>query len=278
MKRTFFLFAVVVGMALLLLPFGRIVWSDEETVVGTSGGSGDEPQYQSIDDLPANIRNRIEEQYAARDRKRTDLDTKVENFVVVELTVPEAVTKLSNDYCVLCGIEVILWPPGTEGLMSVDLKRVSVSLQGATPRLILDKLVSLDPAFCWVEDRGIVNLVMRTAYQNSDYPLNVRIPKFRVKDRPYTMVFGSAYYPSLFNLPQVQDKLVFASSGRWPREFEPKVSVDLKQSTVREVINQVAREVGMSWSAIAAKQSNGKDVVWFHMIPKLDARMPNCCK
>jgi len=249
----------------------------EEVLAGSYGSSAGFHRYQSIEELPLNLRHRVEKLHAARDRDFTPLDGIVEDFSVADLTVPEAVAELSNEYTVLCGIEVIPWPSGPEGLTPVPLQRISLSLQEATPRQILDKLVSLDPGFTWFYDQGVANVVMRQAYDSPDYPLNERISEFKVTDRQYTMVFGGRYVPWLFGLPQVRDKLAFGSSGRWPRELEPRVSVDAVDATVRQIINDVARKVGMSWSAVSEKTPRGEREQWvsFHMLPKIPS--PRCC-
>ena len=263
------LMAVTLSAAVLI---GVPVQAEDDPVIA-GYGSSDEPQSESIEDLPANMRQRIEALYAARNRKFTVLDGILEEFAVTDLTVPEAVAKLSNDHNVLCGIEVVPWPPGSDGLKPLDLEHISISLVKKTPREILDSLTVLDPTFTWTEDKGIANLMVRSAYESPEYPLNIPIPEFRVNDRPYTMVFGSRYYPSLFVLPQIVDALKIGSSGRWPRELEPKLSLDTINMSARQITNQVAREVGMSWWMVACKTATHKeDIVWFHMLPKVNVR------
>lgn len=242
--------------------------------IGTKYERSSMPPYTSIEELPPFLRQRVEELHAARERDFTPLASIVDDFSVTELTLPEAVAHLSNNYNTLCGIEVLPWPAGPESLSPAALKRISLSLQNRTPRQILDKLVSMDPSFTWFKDQGVANLVIREAYESRDYPLNKPIPQFHVENRPYTMIFGGPYPPTVFGLPQVRESLVFGSSGRWPRELEPRVSVDAVDATVRQIINQVAREVGMSWSAVLCELANGEPIVWFHMHPRI--RPPRC--
>lgn len=281
---------IVNGMLLMLLVYKRQGASVEsmpahenltietDEITRGSGGYGSSasfPHYGSIEELPDNLRQRIDELHTARERDFTPLDGIVDDFSVKDLTVPEAVRRLSINYTVLCGIEVIPWPGSTEGLAPAQLQRVSLSLKQTTPRQILDKLVTMDETFIWFEDHGIANLVIREAYESADYPLNKRISHFKVNDRPYTMVFGSPYLPAgLFQLPEVLESLVFGSSGRWPSEFEPLVSLDIADATVRDIINQVARKVGMPWSAVLCLTPSGEPWVSFHMHPRIP--VPRC--
>ena len=222
-----------------------------EPIYGVDGNTPPAPPmhpspYQSIEELPGMLRQRIDELHAARERDFTALDGIIADFSITDVTVAEGVAQLGNNYNVLCGIEVIPWPGSPEGLAPAQLQRVSLSLQQTTPRQILDKLVSMDPTFTWVEKEGVANIVMRQSYKTPDYPLNKHIAHFKVDDRPYTMVFGGPYLPAgLFQLPEVHESLAFGSSGRWPREFEPLVSLDIVDATVRDIINQVARKMGM---------------------------------
>jgi len=294
--------SVIVIISLLLVFFyKRPVPVAEETAIGEEvsvveenpvqeevfkpiyGGDGNTPlpppmrpsPYQSIEELPGILRQRIDELHEARERDFTALDGIIADFSITDVTVAEGVAQLGNNYNVLCGIEVIPWLGSPEGLAPAQLQRVSMSLQQTTPRQILDKLVSLDPTFTWVENEGVANLVIRKAYDSPNYPLNKRIAHFKVNDRPYTMVFGGPYLPAgLFQLPEVYESLVFGSSGRWPREFEPLVSLDIVDATVRDITNKVALKVGMPWSAVLCETPSGEPWVSFHMHPKLP--VPRC--
>jgi len=213
--------------------------------------------------------------YAARNRKFTALDGKVEKFSVDQLTVPDAVAKLSNEDNVICGIEVIPWQSSSKELKSFALPRVSLSLQNTTPRQILNKLISLDPTFTWVEDQGIANVIIRSAYDSPTYPLNLTVDKFSVTDRPYSMVFFPGILLNvwgLFELPQVAPALPIGHTGKWPTKFEPQVTFEMRGASVRKIANRVAREVGMSWSLVwndCLSPERGKSTAMFWMIPNV---------
>jgi len=258
------------ALGLIALPGGPLRAGDPEGPVATRA-QGNAPAWKTIEDLPSNLRQRVDALHAARSRKFTPLDGTLTHFSVGALSLPEAVAKLSNDNNVLCGIEVIPWPSGASGMPMVERRRISLSLENTTPRRVLDALVALDPNFVWVEDRGVANVVMRTAFDSPNYPMSAVVPEFSVHDRPYTMVYMGRYVPALLLL-QARG-LVFSTTGRWPSEFEPKVTIETRGETVRAIINRVGREVGMSWTAVACKtQEKHEDIVWFHMEPSIEAR------
>jgi len=232
------------------------------------------PVYRSIEDLPESLRYRINQLYAARNKSLISLDDIVDNFSINNMSVPEAVAKLSNDCNVLCGIEIIPWTGSPEGLKTFRPVPVSLSVNKESPRQILEKLVALDPNFLWVENQGTVNLIMKKAYNSPFYPLNSIIPMFEVKDRPYSMVFAGEEYPALFGLPAITGYLTFGGSSRWPTEFEPQVSLNEVNKSVREIINDVGRKVKMSWSSVFCEGLSGGSWVSFQMVPTLPPPKP----
>lgn len=272
MKTTYlwFCFFFIVVLPFVFL-FSGHVWAEGTTE--TQAIIPDESPWKSIDDLPPNIRVHVDALYAARDRKFTVLDGKVEGFSVDQLTVPEAVAKLSNVNDVLCGIEVIPWRSDLNELKSSVLPQVSLSLQNTTPRQILDKLVALDPSFIWTEEQGVANVIMRSAYDCSTYPFNLTVDKFSVVDRPYSEVFiGEPYVWGLFQLPQVSPALRIGHASKWPTKFEPQVTFEMSGASVRKIVNRVAREVGMSWSLVwndCAPTESCRSSAIFWMIPQV---------
>ena len=249
--------------------------SPARTTQGTGGSGGyGMPQYQSVDELPSSSRHSIEVLRAAKERRFTPLDGAIERFNVREETVPEAVAKLCNDHTVICGLEVVPWPQPAHRPSSQTLKRVSARFENTSPRQILDNLVSADPTFSWIEDEGVANIVLSKAYKSITYPFNTKVAEFDVEDRPYSMVFSGPPAPALLALPQVQEALLIGSSGRWPREFEPRVSLHAVDKSIRQIINQVSREVGMPWSLASCVQRNGEDLAVFQMYPQIS--LPGC--
>ncbi|MDO8588468.1 MAG: hypothetical protein Q7T82_15680 [Armatimonadota bacterium] len=238
----------------------------------------DDSPYKSIDDLPDNLRSRVDAAYSARQRMLTPLDGRLEKFSVDRVTVPDAVARLSNEHSVLCGIELVPWQTDQKAIKGFTLPLISLSVRNTTPRQVLDKLISLDPNFVWNEDQGVANIVLKSAYNNPAYPLNLRVDKFSVTDRPYPMVFLPALLDvtGLFQLPQVSPALPIGSIGRWPAKFAPKVSFELQDVTVRAVVNRVARDVKIPWRLVWYDNPLGQDKssARFEMEPQMNALLP----
>lgn len=261
-------------IAVLVCVFLFYSHADAEGAIETQMIRPDESPWKSIDDLPPNIRAHVDALFAARDRTFTALDGKVESFSVDQVTIPEAVAKLSNDNNVLCGIELIPWQTKSTEIKSFALPKISLSVQDTTPRQILDKLTFLDPTFVWVEDQGIANVVIRSAYNCPLYPLNLTVDKFSVTDRPYSMVFFPALLNTigLFELPQVSPALHIGHASKWPANLEPKVTFEMSGVSVRKIVNRVAQNVGMSWSLVwndSPPPESWRSMAMFWMIPKV---------
>ncbi len=107
------LLIILTALTMLFTQLSGTAWSAGEDAPATEPAGADESQWRTIDDLPGLVRQRVDALYAGIGRKFTALDGKVEKYFVDQLTVPEAVAKLSRDYDVLCGIELIPWPAGS---------------------------------------------------------------------------------------------------------------------------------------------------------------------
>ena len=239
----------------------------------TYGSTGTIPKYHSIGEMPENMQQRYYELYSARTRNFIPLDSIIENFSFEKLTIPEAVAKLSNEHNVLCGIEVINYKQSINDSKPYEGERYSLSLTKVTPSAILNKLVSLDPNFVWFEEEdGIINVVMRNAFENPDYSFNIVISHYEIKDVPYPFVFMG--YRSLNSLSEVKGLMPFGGDLRWEAQYAPKISIKASNKTVRQIINAVGKNIGMSWSAVLCSGPNNMTWISFQMVPKLPPPKP----
>ena len=233
---------------------------------GIYGGTG--KKFLTISEMPEGMQYRYYELYAARTRDFTPLDKEIESFSIEKLSIPEAVAKLSNEHNVLCGIEAINWKNDFSDSKPFYPEKFSISFEKESPRSILDKLVLLDPNFAWFEENGFANIVMLKALENSNYPFNISIKNYEIKEMPYTYLFMG--YGSLRSAPEIKGQLPFGGSLRWEPEFAPKISIKASDSTARQILNAVGKNIGMSWSAVLC--SGPMPWISFQMLPKITAR------
>jgi hypothetical protein len=208
-------------------------------------------------------------------------DDVVDQFTAQSVDLPTAVKMLSNEYHVLCGIEVIPWAAGAGDLEQPPL--VSLTVSDVPVRYIMKMLVMQDPRFVWSEDNGVINVVMRCAAAARDYPLNSAIPEFEAKNSPFfSLLVGGqeGYKDSLFGQPEIRGRLGVGMGyeGYWE---EPTVTLSMRNQTARAIINEVARKLKVSWSLeyknYLSKAPLPGPIAWFWMQPRFPTSDPSAC-
>lgn len=165
------------------------------------------------------------------------LDEVIESLAITEASVPTILRVLGNDYGLRYGIEEIWWNIPEEGskLISFEVKDVEV-------HDLLNKVVGLDPRYLWARDGEYVNFILRDAYKADDYPFNTNISKYEVEDMPY----AQAYWPPVVELYETTGFGIGAGL-RHPPDFGPTVTASMQNASVREILNEVARQTDMCW-------------------------------
>lgn len=129
-----------------------------------------------------------------------------------------------------------------------DKKEVSRDLtpDGLTLNNILNNLVTIEPHYRWREESGVVNF-----YPTEDYGiLNVKIPEFKfenlTKGELLDKLTESKQFKDYLKENDLRAPALTVCCGlqspRAPRRF----SVDLKNSSVREILNEIVRRNGSS--------------------------------
>jgi hypothetical protein len=240
-----------------------------------SGGLPAEPQPP---EAPKGVRlpflSTLQQLWNARERTIADLDSVIEKFEVRDEDVPTAVGRLANEHNVLCGIAVLPWPRNTAAPSpGPPFKYVRNSFACARVRDILDRLVVSDPSFEWREADGVVNLALRGTFDNPGHPLNQVIPEFDVRDVPYPIALhGYPGWPveALSSLDWAKGLDVgCASSGPGPYEYPP-VTLSARQQSPLQIINEMARQLRLSW-IIFDRKLVGEPTVWLQMGLELPA-------
>jgi len=128
-------------------------------------------------------------------------------------------------------------PPAVPPLVSLEAK-------GETVATILNRLVQQDPAYTWEETDGLINVYRKGLLQRADYPLNCRIRELAVTNVPQTSALWKLFTMIPYNRGDLRILLPPQPSPR-----EQPVSVELREVSVRQALNEIARKISASWCA-----------------------------
>jgi hypothetical protein len=167
------------------------------------------------------------------------LDTKVKTFAVDNLTVPTAIVLLGNALANFrYGLECPLEGPGiTSG------KRVSVRLENASLRAILDRLTALDPNYVWEEKEGFVSIRCRQSEERLRPLLDQRLARFCLLDA----LAQDALVTLLDEINSKGHGVKISLMEGIPRADKVFVAIDEKDVPAREVLNRLVALSGYSW-------------------------------
>lgn len=133
---------------------------------------------------------------------------------------------------------VALLPRGTERL------HYSFTPPNRSLKDVLEEIVRVEPSYQWEFDRGVVNLIPRDNYR----VLDSVVPEFDVEKVSKEDAIESLMKKSEFMGTQAAFGLEMGGSyfdGPCSRE-PPKVSIHLKNASVRTILNEVVRQNGRS--------------------------------
>jgi len=127
-------------------------------------------------------------------------------------------------------------------------KNISVSISQGTVGDIFDALIQQAPNYKWVESRGVVNVMPK---QDTDSALDLKIARFHV-----THATPDDLHAAIRSLPEVRawldqhrlverglvtSSILIGSNGKTD---QPRVSLRLKNMTLREIMNTVVKKPG----------------------------------
>jgi hypothetical protein len=233
-----------------------------------------------IDALGSPPNPMLQRTWDAQDRIPPALDTVIQRFKVSDETVPAAVVRLANEHGVLVGLYVVPWPetPGPEPLLATEkpLAPVSATFENATVAQILNGLATLDPRFTWREDRGVINVALASTVEDSTHPLNTPLPLFEADGVPYLLAFGLRGDPRDPFTGTWRDRIVpgplldevylatgslvgFFYSGP-PMDLYPPVTINAKDWTTVEILNEMARQLKLPWYIVDRRLLGGSGI------------------
>jgi len=157
-----------------------------------------------------------------------------ESFVLENGSLSVALQRLARKYHLLIGFESL---PPTENQL-----KINVNIERGRIRDALDAIVATDPRYELTISQGAIEISPRS---QRDLLMRVEFSRFRVDQ-----VNRNEAIDALMNSPEVQ--AVLKNAGLRRREIMslpgdatdnlPRFSLDLRQTTAREILNEIAIE------------------------------------
>jgi hypothetical protein len=180
------------------------------------------------------------------------LDLRVPFFEVKNVAMEEALVELKLRWMIQVCLEKV--PKESEDEKEVT---VSIKLENATIREILDALVKADPRYYWEvydshlnKSAKLINVLPVGAKGASDSPMTIKVKRAVIKDvTPNNAINQIDHW-----IPELVKKLhpeglpghAFYGIGARVRIF--KIHFEFEDLTVREILNEIAlRSGGISW-------------------------------
>ena len=165
------------------------------------------------------------------------LTATIPHFSATDTKVVDILRTLSRDYGLRYGLEEVPWKAEEQPSASVSLQ-----VEGATVREVLDYLVRLDRRYAWESDGDYANFFLRQASEAPDYPLNVPLEAVTISGKAYVEATGTVMV-----LLYEKTGFAFGQGARHPRGFGPQVTLSRQDATGRRLFNEIARQADMCW-------------------------------
>ena len=137
-----------------------------------------------------------------------------------------------------------------EDVNDAEIKQ-NINLESYLIKDLLDQITNVDSRYRWKEENGVINV-----FSENDYSiLETRIPEFKENEYPWKMdeilIQTKEFQNYLWErnlidkIPDPDNKhgfMITGSIGK-PNPIH-KISIDLKNATVREILNEVVRKRG----------------------------------
>jgi hypothetical protein len=159
-----------------------------------------------------------------------------QRFVIENGSLSLALQRLARKYHLLIGFESL---PTTE-----KEQKINVEIEGGRVRDALDAIIADDPRYEWTSSQNAIEIRPRN---QRDLLMGVQFSWFRVE-----RVNRNEAVDALMNSPEV--RTVIENAGVKRREImslpgdttetSPRFSLDLRQTTAREILNEIAIQSG----------------------------------
>lgn len=164
--------------------------------------------------------------------------------------------------------------------------RISYSAKKTTVRQLLDSIVS-QKSFSWTTDGNFIHIISTALASRPDYPMNSVIEHISAKNVDRNVLIKLALAQIEKN--NVSEPLIFVEYpyAKYDIIFDPpKISIDIKHATLREVLDQISRKGGINYEvqreknhdpAYALRAPLGSYVLWLMVkedfVPRFGSRV-----
>lgn len=181
--------------------------------------------------------------------------TRVENRILKDVTFNDDLFTLTDNLyfehkvpIVLEGFEYTL-PPNAPPIITYSAKKTTV-------RQLLDSVVP-QTNFTWTTDGNVIHIISPALVSRPDYQMNSVIEHFSAKDADRNTLIKLALAQVEKN--NISEPLVFEVYPYAKNDIifdPPKISIDMKHATLREVLDQISRKAGICYEILRWKNRN----------------------
>lgn len=178
---------------------------------------------------------------AAQNLQEAPLRLKVSSYEVRDASIVDALRRLQ----LKVGPESLIFGLEVAPFSEAPASNLTLTLQGATVKDVLDGIILQDPRYTYeVIDSRLIHVFPREARTDPSNLLNIRVKRFRVSDAPYDRVLK---YPQ-YHIAELEVELMRRSkAGGYVASMmggadAPRISLDLQDVTVRDVLNRIAQK------------------------------------
>lgn len=123
------------------------------------------------------------------------------------------------------------------------VKTLNVSTGAGTVSEVLDRLCALDPTFTWIHNRNMINVLPRPLASDPSYLLNRKVNEVTFQE---VQGADNAVMKMVGQLPGPREQIAVLQVGG-PVNFAKPWNATLKGVTIREVLNDIAQQLGPTY-------------------------------
>jgi hypothetical protein len=161
--------------------------------------------------------------------------------VLKEQSIVDGVAILSQSVGLPVSVEFPLGP--TISGPAPPLRTFSTNIASGTVTEVLDRLCALDPTFTWMRNGSMANFLPSALAKDPQYIFNRKLSEATFQDVKQA---PDAVMTMVGQLPGAREQLAVLQEGV-PLDFPRPWNTTLKNVTVREIANQIARQLGSSY-------------------------------